>query len=80
MLAGMVQAPARFNPLKESTKERAHERARLVLSLMAQQGQLTKTEHRRALQLGTRPGLLPEFKIQAQAFTEWIVQTSAPLG
>ena len=31
MLAGMVQAPARFNPLKEATKERAHKRARLVL-------------------------------------------------
>jgi penicillin-binding protein 1A len=78
MLAGMVQAPARFNPLKESTKERAHQRARLVLGLMVQQGRMTKAEHRRALQLGTRPGLLPEFKIQAQAFTEWIVQTSAP--
>ena len=38
----MVQAPARFNPLKESTKERAHERARLVLALMVQQGRITK--------------------------------------
>ena len=77
MLAGMVQAPARFNPLKESTKERAHERARLVLGLMVQQGRITKADQRRAQQVGVQPGLLPEFKIQTQAFTEWIVQTSA---
>src|SRR5215207_2933867 len=77
LLAGMVQAPARFNPLKESTKERAHERARLVLGLMVQQGRITKADQRRAQQVGVQPGLLPEFKIQTQAFTEWIVQTSA---
>src|SRR5829696_8868469 len=77
LLAGMVQAPARFNPLKESTKERAHERARLVLGLMVQQGRITKADQRRAQQIGVQPGLLPEFKIQTQAFTEWIVQTSA---
>ena len=78
VLAGMVQAPARFNPLKEATKERAHKRARLVLNLMVQQGRITRTEQSRALQLGIRPGLMPEFKIQAQAFTEWVVQTWAP--
>ena len=77
LLAGMVQAPARFNPLKEATKKRAHERARLVLSLMVQQGRITKAEERRALQAGIRPGKLPEFRIQPQAFTEWVVQTSA---
>src|SRR5215204_5735301 len=43
LLAGMVQAPARFNPLKESTKERAHERARLVLGLMVQQGRIGRS-------------------------------------
>src|SRR3954462_12822658 len=74
MLAGMVQAPARFNPLKEATKERADERARLVLKLMVQQGRITQAEERRAEQTGTRPGLMPEFKIEAQAFTEWVVQ------
>ena len=63
VLAGMVQAPARFNPLKEATKERAHKRARLVLNLMVQQGRITRTEQSRALQLGIRPGLMPEFKI-----------------
>ena len=78
ILAGMVQAPARFNPLKEATKERAHKRARLVLNLMVQQGRITRTEQSRALQLGIRPGLMPEFKIEAQAFTEWVVQTWAP--
>jgi penicillin-binding protein 1A len=72
LLAGMVQAPARFNPLKETTKQRAHERARLVLNLMVQQGRITKADQLRAKQIGVRPGL-----IQAQAFTEWIVQTSA---
>ena len=78
LLAGMVQAPARFNPLKETTRERAHERARLVLDLMAQQGRITSAERRRAQEVGIRPGLLPEFKIQAQPFTEWVVQTWAP--
>src|SRR5829696_519551 len=77
LLAGMVQAPARFNPLKETTKERANERARLVLKLMVQQGRITQAEQRRAEQVGIRPGVLPEFNIQAQAFTEWVVQTSA---
>ena len=31
-------------------------------------------ERRRAVKAGLRPGLMPEFRIQAQAFTEWIVQ------
>src|SRR5215218_145958 len=75
LLAGMVQAPARFNPLKETTKERAHERAQLVLDLMVQQGRITSAERRRAEQTGVRPGILSSFKIQAQPFTEWVVQT-----
>ncbi|GJE41210.1 transglycosylase domain-containing protein [Methylobacterium soli] len=78
LLAGMVQAPARFNPLKETTRERANERARIVLDLMVQQGCISKAERIRAEQIGIRPGLLPEFKIQAQPFTEWVVQTWAP--
>src|SRR5215218_10724326 len=75
LLAGMVQAPARFNPLKEATRERADERAKLVLELMVKQGRITKAEQARALQLGVRPGVLPPFVIQAQPFTEWVVQT-----
>ncbi|WP_210247601.1 transglycosylase domain-containing protein [Salinarimonas soli] len=78
LLAGMVQAPARLNPLKESTRERAHERAKLVLELMAQQGRITRAEQQRALKLGIRPGILPPFKIQPQPFTEWITQVWAP--
>ncbi|ACL55248.1 transglycosylase domain-containing protein [Methylobacterium nodulans] len=78
LLAGMVQAPARFNPVKETTKERAYERARLVLGLMVQQGKISQAERLRAERVGVRPGLLPEFRIQAQPFTEWIVQTLAP--
>jgi penicillin-binding protein 1A len=74
LLAGMVQAPARFNPLKERTRERAHERVLLVLKLMAEQGKITEKERRRAEQAGARPGVLPEFRIQPQAFTEWVVQ------
>ncbi len=77
-LAGMVQAPARFNPLKEATQERAHERARLVLRLMVEQGRITRQEARAAERRGLRPGLLPEFKIQSQAFTEWVAQTWGP--
>ncbi|WP_336492933.1 transglycosylase domain-containing protein, partial [Methylobacterium nigriterrae] len=75
LLAGMVQAPARFNPLKEATREQANERARLVLGLMVQQGRISTAERLRAEQVGIRPGVLPEFKIQAQPFTEWVVQT-----
>ena len=75
MLAGMVQAPARFNPLKETTRRRAHERTLLVLKLMADQGRITQAEGRRAAAEGARPGVLPEFRIQPQAFTEWVVQT-----
>jgi penicillin-binding protein 1A len=73
-LAGMVQAPARFNPLKEQTRERAHERTLLVWKLMAEQGRITQAERRRAAAAGARPGMLPEFRLQPQAFTEWIVQ------
>jgi penicillin-binding protein 1A len=75
MLAGMVQAPARFNPLRESTRERAYERARRVLNLMLQQGRITKSEQARAVKLGVQPGIMPEFKIQAQPFNEWVVQS-----
>lgn len=78
LLAGMVQAPARLNPLKEGTRERAHERARLVLDLMVKQGRITAAEQARATRTGVRPGILPPFKIQAQAFTEWVTQTVAP--
>lgn len=75
LLAGMVKAPARLNPLREQTRDRAHERALLVLRLMEEQGKITDKERRRAAQAGIRPGMLPEFKIQSQAFTEWVVQT-----
>ena len=75
LLAGMVQAPARLNPQREHTRERAHERARLVLRLMVDQGRITEEERRRAVKAGSRPGLMPEFRIQAQAFTEWVVQS-----
>jgi penicillin-binding protein 1A len=75
LLAGMVKAPARLNPLRESTRERAHERALLVLKLMAEQGLITQKERRQAEKAGIRPGLLPEFKLQPQAFTEWVVET-----
>src|SRR5918993_5854683 len=77
LLGGMVKAPARLNPLREKTRERAHERALLVLELMAEQGLITQKEHRQAAKAGIRPGMLPEFKIQPQAFAEWVVETWA---
>jgi penicillin-binding protein 1A len=77
MLAGMVQAPARLNPLKEATRERAHERAALVLGLMVEQGKISEAQRRNASKRGLQPGILPEFKIQAHAFTEWITQNWA---
>ncbi|MBM1174433.1 transglycosylase domain-containing protein [Microvirga arabica] len=75
LLAGMVKAPARLNPLRESTRERAHERALLVLKLMAEQDLISDKERRQAEKAGIRPGMLPEFKIQPQAFAEWVVET-----
>jgi penicillin-binding protein 1A len=75
LLAGMVKAPARLNPLREKTRERAHERARLVLELMTGQGMITAKERRHAERTGVRPGMLPEFKVQPQAFAEWVVDT-----
>ncbi|MFC4172846.1 transglycosylase domain-containing protein [Microvirga sp. GCM10011540] len=75
MLAGMVKAPARLNPLRERTRARAHERALLVLKLMAEQGMITEKERRQAEKARIRPGMLPDFKIQPQAFTEWVVET-----
>jgi penicillin-binding protein 1A len=77
LLAGMVKAPARLNPLRETTRERAHERALLVLNLMAEQGRISDKERRQAEKAGIRPGMLPEFKIQPQAFAEWVVETWA---
>jgi penicillin-binding protein 1A len=77
ILAGMVQAPARLNPIRKATRERAHARAKLVLSLMVEQGRITSADKRRAEQVGIRPGLLPPVKIQAQPFTEWVVQSMA---
>jgi penicillin-binding protein 1A len=74
LLAGMVKAPARLNPLWEKTREQAHERALLVLKLMAEQGLISDKQRRQAERAGIRPGLLPEFKIQPQAFTEWVVE------
>jgi penicillin-binding protein 1A len=75
LLAGMVKAPARLNPIREQTRDRAHERALLVLKLMAEQSRITDRERRQAEKAGIRPGMLPEFKIQAQTFTEWVVET-----
>src|SRR4051812_24757886 len=75
LLAGMVKAPAHFNPLREQTRDQARERALLVLQLMAEQGLITDKERRQAEKAGIRPGMLPEFTIQPQAFTEWVVET-----
>ncbi|WP_262271087.1 transglycosylase domain-containing protein [Microvirga yunnanensis] len=75
LLAGVVQAPARLNPIREQTRERAHERALLVLKLMSEQGLISDKERRQAEKAGIRLGLLPEFKIRPQAFTEWVVET-----
>jgi penicillin-binding protein 1A len=75
LLARMVKAPARLNPLREKTRARAHGRALLVLKLMTEQGRITEKERRQAEKVRSRPGMLPEFKIQPQAFTEWVVET-----
>jgi penicillin-binding protein 1A len=74
LLAGMVKAPARLNPLREDTRAQARERALLVLRLMEEQGKITDTERQQAEKAGIRPGILPEFKIQPQAFAEWVVE------
>lgn len=82
VLAGMVWAPGVLNfradvsgPDNEKKRGKAFARARLVLDRMAEQGLMTPAERRLAEEVGTRPGTMPEFKIQAQAFTEWVAQT-----
>jgi penicillin-binding protein 1A len=75
LLAGMLKAPATYNPADGAKKEKAYARARRILDVMVEQGLWTESERRRAEETGVRPGLMPEFKIQSQAFTEWIVQT-----
>ena len=42
---------------------------------MAGQDLITDKERRQAEKAGNRPGMPPEFKIQPQAFTEWVVAT-----
>ncbi len=78
LLAGMLKAPATYNPVDDNKKQRAYERARRVLAAMEEQGLMTTEERRRAEATGVRPGLMPEFRIQAQAFTEWVAQTWGP--
>jgi penicillin-binding protein 1A len=45
---------------------------------MVDQGRISAEEARAAVRRGLRPGLLPEFKIQAQAFAEWVAQSWGP--
>ena len=54
LLAGMVQAPARFKSAERETVNRA-DMMRSWFELMAEQGRITETEHRRAVQVGSRP-------------------------
>ncbi len=47
VLAGMLKAPSRYNPI--SSAERAQERAKVVLQLMYDHGTITETEYQQAL-------------------------------
>ena len=77
VLVGMLKAPSRLDPLDPAKREAAFERARFVLGRMVEQKVLSEAERRRAEAEGVRPGAMPPFRIQAQAFAEWVVQGAA---
>jgi penicillin-binding protein 1A len=78
MLAGMVQAPARFNPRNPTRRAAAHRRAKRVLKLMEDQGRLKVEERRSAERIGVRPGNLAKYHVKPQAFAEWVAQRWGP--
>ncbi|MFJ7734716.1 transglycosylase domain-containing protein [Lysinibacillus sp. NPDC097287] len=69
MLAGMMQLPNAYNPIKNP--ERAEKRRNIVLSLMVQHGKITKAEMEEAKAVDIQAGLADEETRQAFAGTKY---------
>ena len=70
MLAGMVQLPNAYNPIKNP--ERAEKRRNIVLGLMYQHGKITKEQMEEAKQVDVQEGLADEDTRQAFTGTKYL--------
>ncbi len=79
MLAGMLKAPSRYNPLND--KELAKARGRLVIAGMVATGQLTEAEAK-AISEASAPSVSTQAKSQiGQHFADWVIdQVSSYVG
>lgn len=69
ILAGMLKAPTRYNPI--ANPQRAEERARVVLKNMVDEGYITDIERQKALTMKT--GVLISDKVEGgKYFADWV--------
>ncbi len=73
MLAGIMRSPNNYNP--HSNKERAENRAKLVLSLMLNQKRITKEQYQAALQEG-KSKTYPKITLSRSYYIDWILEQS----
>ncbi|MEX2199892.1 MAG: transglycosylase domain-containing protein, partial [Dongiaceae bacterium] len=71
MLAGMIRAPSRFNPL--SNRALAEERAKVVLAAMADAGYLSEGEAEAAAEGSIGGGTTQIARASGQYFADWIM-------
>ena len=69
VIAGMLKAPSRYNPI--ASKERAMERARVVLKIMQEHGLISEADHSRILKMPL--GKEKSAKVAGAAyFADWV--------
>lgn len=73
MLAGIMRSPNNYNP--HSNKERAENRAKLVLSLMLNQKRITKEQYQAALKEG-KSKTYPKITLSRSYYIDWILEQS----
>lgn len=73
MLAGIMRSPNNYNP--HSNKERAENRAKLVLRLMLNQKRITKEQYQAALQEG-KSKTYPKITLSRSYYIDWILEQS----
>jgi penicillin-binding protein 1A len=71
MLAGMIRAPSRYNPL--SNRALAEERAKVVLSAMADAGYLSEGEAEAAAEGSIGGGTTQIARASGQYFADWVM-------
>ncbi|MEX2298417.1 MAG: transglycosylase domain-containing protein [Dongiaceae bacterium] len=71
MLAGMIRAPSRYNPI--SNRELAEERARIVLGAMADAGYLSEGEATAAAEGSIGGGPTQIARASGQYFADWVM-------